>query len=193
MSSISSRSPIATEYLTAQQALTCYSYMLLLLDRVVGVLTDQTSSTTAATAGAGDLSSSSPSTVRLGVFSLASQPALNAEVVMHMVLRMVLRLRGLIQGLVAGFELAAGAGGVGDGAPNMTASGDTTSGNSTVGLFSSGSPATTLIEGGVAVSSTPPSQRPSVSWPSDSSIAGSLRVVADLVSEREKVLLERLG
>jgi len=97
----------AINFITMQQTLTCYSYILSLLDRVVCILTTTTTGTT--TTGISqhmseflslnmNMSSGSSGTVslNLGNFSLSSQPALNAEMVLYLVLRMVHYLRGMI-------------------------------------------------------------------------------------------------
>lgn len=84
-------------YIVVQQALTCYLYTLLLLDRVVAVLTSR--------AGAGDVnlsvSQESPAALHFGLFSLASQPALNNEMVLHLILRLVQHLQAIIQMLAS--------------------------------------------------------------------------------------------
>jgi hypothetical protein len=90
-------SPVS--YITIQQALTCYSYVLMLLDRVVSVL-QSTRVGDRSESGLGLLES--PSTLSLGSFNLASQPALNAEIVLHLVHRMVQHLRAQIQSLASG-------------------------------------------------------------------------------------------
>jgi hypothetical protein len=82
-------------FIMVEQALLCYSYVLHMLDRVVGVLT--TNDNQAGGAGLEPLAALS-----LGFFSLASQPALNAGVVLHLVLRMVQHLRVLIQQMESG-------------------------------------------------------------------------------------------
>ncbi len=185
----SDRRPATADFIAAQQALTCYSCMLLLFERVVGGLTTAATTTTTTTIPLTTdsnnpmspvLPPSSPPSLRLGYFSLASQPALNVEVVVCLVLRMVLRLRSLIHALVDGFRDDSGEDG-GAVATRMDSVGSETS--------VSGSPATTVAEGvGVVVSSTTARKRPSLS-----SIAGALHAVADLVSEEERLLLERLA
>lgn len=87
----------AIGYVTVQQALTCYSYVLPLLDRVVGALT------TCARVGGADVSGGQETraALHLGLFSLASQPALNNEIVLHLVLRIVHHLRAMIKILVS--------------------------------------------------------------------------------------------
>ncbi|KAK3936663.1 hypothetical protein QBC46DRAFT_321086 [Diplogelasinospora grovesii] len=148
-----------TNYITAQQALTCYSYMLLMLDRVIGALTSSDYGSATPWRADGEASSPPPAALSLGFFNLASQPALNAEVVLHLLLRMVQRLRVLIQVMVSGCK-------------ELTA--DQRSSTS-----SSGS---TMVEG--------------LSSPRGSSAATSIAVtshaVAELVSERERSLIERL-
>jgi hypothetical protein len=80
-------------YIVVQQALTCYLYVLLLLDRVVSVLTGH--------AGREDVSVSvsqeSSTAIHLGFFSLASQPALNNEIVLLLILRLVQHMQEVIQ------------------------------------------------------------------------------------------------
>ena len=89
--------PPSVSYITVQQALICYSNVLLLLDRVVGGLTNR--------AGVGDVSApsnqESRAALHLGIFSLASQPALNNEIVLHLVLCIVQHLRGMIHMLAS--------------------------------------------------------------------------------------------
>ncbi|KAK4119454.1 hypothetical protein N657DRAFT_674857 [Parathielavia appendiculata] len=84
----------AVGYITVQQALTCYSFVLLVLDRVVNALQSTR---------AGDQNQSGvlevPSPLSLGSFNLASQPALNAEMVLHLVFRMIHHSRSLIHSL----------------------------------------------------------------------------------------------
>lgn len=139
-------------YITAQQALTCYSYMLLMLDRVISVLTSiDYGSATCRVEG-----ESSPAALSLGFFNLASQPALNVEVVLHLVLRMVQRLRVLIQVLVSGCKDFADR--------------------------SSTSPTSIVVEG-LREKGTPAA----------TSIAVASHAVADHVSERERLLVERLS
>ena len=86
-----------TDYIVLQQSLTCYLYVLLLLERVVGVLTKRT--------GFGDvnvsISQESSTALHLGLFSLASQPALSNEVVMHLILRLVQHLQRIIRMLAS--------------------------------------------------------------------------------------------
>jgi len=80
-------------YIVVQQTLTCYLYVLLLLDRVVEVLTSR-----AGTGGINVSVSQEPSAaIHLGIFSLASQPALNNEIVLLLILRLVQHLQEIIQ------------------------------------------------------------------------------------------------
>lgn len=65
------------------QAMTCYSYLLEVLDRVIDSLRGQ---------------SNVPLPVSLGVFNLASQPELNQDVIFHIMLSMVQKVRLLIHG-----------------------------------------------------------------------------------------------
>ncbi len=151
----------------AQQALTCYSCVLLVLDRVVRGMEPQE------TPNPGE--ETLPPSLQFGLFNLASQPELNVEVVVHLVLRMVFRLRGLIRDLVAGFA----EGGVAGNAVEDVEVGSLSS------QFSS--PSTILVNGG------PTSRkRQGDPTPSGSSIAATLLTVADLVSEEEKSLLDRM-
>ncbi|KAH8651292.1 hypothetical protein BX600DRAFT_473337 [Xylariales sp. PMI_506] len=83
-------------YIVVQQALTCYLYVLLLLDRVVGLLTSRAGGRDAHVS----VSHESPA-LHLGVFSLASQPALNNEIVLHLILRLVQHLQAIIRMLAS--------------------------------------------------------------------------------------------
>jgi hypothetical protein len=82
-------------FIIVEQALLCYSHVLHMMDRIVGVLT--TYDNRAGGAGLGP-----PAALSLGFFSLASQPTLNAGVLLHIVLCMVKHLRVLIQQLASG-------------------------------------------------------------------------------------------
>ncbi len=86
-------------YITLLQVLTCYSYVLHALEPVIGTLISHTVDSTKETAeyrcsflNAGLESSSQPA-VSLGFFNLASQPAMNADVVLYIVLQMIQQLR----------------------------------------------------------------------------------------------------
>ena len=80
------------DIINVEHALFCYSHVLRMLDGVVRVLTSKDSQT----------GLELPATVSLGFFSLASQPALNAGVMLHLVLRMVTHSRALVQRLASG-------------------------------------------------------------------------------------------
>ncbi|KAK3292395.1 uncharacterized protein B0H64DRAFT_376936 [Chaetomium fimeti] len=103
--------PCAVSFVTAQQALTCYSYVLLLLDRVVSGVTSPvrcaapTNANTSAAPKLRSPSQESPTVLRLGLFSLDSQPALNTEIVLH--------LRLQIQKLASKCNELGGGGGLG--------------------------------------------------------------------------------
>lgn len=161
----------AISYITAQQALTCYSYILLMVDRIVGVVTSgEYGSTSATTSNSGSSSStaSPPASLSLGFFSLASQPALNAEVVLHLALRMVQRLRVLIQVFVSVCK------------DSMSAS---QADRQTCGVTPESLSGNTVVEG---------------SWRKGSnattaSISVTSYAVADLVGERERLLVEKLS
>jgi hypothetical protein len=81
-------------HMAVQQAFLCYSYVLDILDRAVGMLT--TTTTTANMAGMSDATAVPPAALSLGFFSLASQSTLNVEVVLHLLFRMVRLLRDQI-------------------------------------------------------------------------------------------------
>jgi hypothetical protein len=106
----------SVSYIAVQQSLVCYSYVLLLLDRVVGVLTGSGPPVAHACAGTSSYmytpsplgESPAVTALSLGVFNLASQPALNVEMVLHLVLRMVQRLRKMIHLLASGCKDLAG-------------------------------------------------------------------------------------
>jgi len=116
-------------------------------------------------------SASAPnSAFSLGFFNLASQPALNAEMVLHLMLRMIQRLRVLIQALVSSCDS-----GVRDRTSSIAAS------------TSLSSPDTIVVVDG----SSPPAAK--AGQPSVLSIAGTSHAVAELVSEKEKLLVERLS
>ena len=89
--------PPSVSYITVQQALICYSYVLLLLDRAVGGLTHR-AKLGVVTA---PYSQESRAALHLGIFSLASQPALNNEIVLHLVLCIVQHLRRMIRMLAS--------------------------------------------------------------------------------------------
>jgi hypothetical protein len=95
-------------YITLLQVLTCYSYILHALDPVVGALTSQMSESTTGAAESRNsifspgLESLSQPALSLGFFNLASQPAINAGVVLHIVLRMIQQLRVSIHMLTSG-------------------------------------------------------------------------------------------
>jgi hypothetical protein len=131
-----------------EQALLCYSYVLHILDRVVGVLTTKDSQ-------AGGAGLELPAAVSLGFFSLASQPALNAGVMLHLVLRMVQHLRVLIQQLASGCKDLADR---------------------------SSSPSDSAVSMGISPGNV-----------YASSLAVTSHAVANLVGEREKLLVERLS
>lgn len=89
--------PLHISYILLQQTVTCYLCVLLLLDRVVGVLTGR--------GGLGDVdvwvSQECPPALHLGLFSLASQPALNDEIVLYLILRLVQQLQAIIHRLAS--------------------------------------------------------------------------------------------
>lgn len=100
--------PAAMSYITVLQVLTCYSYVLHVLDPVVSALIIQKAESTVGTAvpcrafsNAG-LEKSSQTALTMGFFNLASQPAMNADVVLHIILRMIQQLRVSIHLLASG-------------------------------------------------------------------------------------------
>jgi hypothetical protein len=100
--------PAATSYITVLQVLTCYSYVLHVLDPVVSALIIQKAESTVRTevpsrafSNAG-LEKSSQTALTMGFFNLASQPAMNADVVLHIILRMIQQLRVSIHLLDSG-------------------------------------------------------------------------------------------
>jgi microcystin-dependent protein len=100
--------PAAMSYITVLQVLTCYSYVLHVLDPVVSALIVQKAESTVRTAepcrafsNAGH-EKSSQTALSMGFFNLASQPAMNADVVLHIILRMIQQLRLSIHLLASG-------------------------------------------------------------------------------------------
>jgi microcystin-dependent protein len=100
--------PAAMSYITVLQVLTCYSYVLHVLDPVVSALIIQKAESTVRTevpsrafSNAG-LEKSSQTALTMGFFNLASQPAMNADVVLHIILRMIQQLRVSIHLLASG-------------------------------------------------------------------------------------------
>jgi hypothetical protein len=138
-------SAAGVDIIMVEQALLCYSYVLQMLNRLVRVLTSKERQS------ALEL----PAAVSLGFFSLASQPALNAGVMLHLILRMVTHSRVLVQ------QLASGCKDLED-------------------------PSSSPSDSAVSTGSSPGKVYAS-------SIAATSHAVANLVGEREKVLVERLS
>lgn len=138
------RSTNSLNFIGVQQALICYSYILHMLDRVIDVLASDKNNK------AGGIGMEALS---LGLFNLASQPALNSSIVLHIVMRMLEHLRLLIQQLAPAYKDRPRS-------PSDSAV-DTSSGDSPK-LF-------------------PPS------------IAVTSHAVADLVSDEERALVDRLS
>lgn len=117
-----------TDYFGVLHALTCYAYVIEILEPIVSSLAIQIEGTAEVrpTPASGDLdlrlasNGTSPSAptvehlldrgpaLNMGCFSLASQPALNAHVVLHTVLMMVQQLQTLIRLLLFGCQNPAG-------------------------------------------------------------------------------------
>ncbi|KAI1085702.1 hypothetical protein F5B20DRAFT_519381 [Whalleya microplaca] len=74
---------------TVLQVLTCYGYVLQLLEPIVDALASRTGDT---------------GFISLGTFSLASQPAMSSYVAIHMVLGMINQLRDSIHLLASGYK-----------------------------------------------------------------------------------------
>jgi hypothetical protein len=106
--------PAAMSYITVLQVLTCYSYVLHVLDPVVSALTIQKAESAVRTAescrafSSAGFKNSSQTTLSIGFFNLASQPAMNADVVLHIILRMIQQLRISIHLLASGHRELAG-------------------------------------------------------------------------------------
>lgn len=93
--------------ITVLQILTCYSYVLHVWDPAVGAMVVQaeSSATERSRPIPGESCQSSPSPVlSFGLFNLASQPALTANIVLHTVRRMICELRASIHALASGYE-----------------------------------------------------------------------------------------
>ncbi|ORY67809.1 uncharacterized protein BCR38DRAFT_407745 [Pseudomassariella vexata] len=151
-------------YMLVQQALTCYSYVLCMLDRVVGVLSPTGGVNNPHAAGG-----SVPASISLGLFSLASQPDLNARIALHLVLRMVQHLSMLIQQLASACRDFSE---LGDPPPSPPPSSS-----------ASVSAAETGIGG----------QSPGKPCRTSTSIYKTSHAVADFISEKERLLIERLS
>ncbi len=111
-SMIEDHTDITVSFITVQQVFTCYSYVLVLLDRAVGRVTSRSTAESLDEASAsGSGREGDPLAFRLGPFNLASQPALNTEMVLHLALRLVQHLGVQIQNLASRCEdLTAAAG-----------------------------------------------------------------------------------
>lgn len=102
------RKQASMSYITLLQVLTCYSYILHVLDPVVGALTRQSDEALKGTMEqytspyTSKTESASRPSLSLGFFNLASQPGLNADIVLHIVLRMIQKLRASIHMLTSG-------------------------------------------------------------------------------------------
>lgn len=90
------------DFITVQQALLCYSHVLYMLDRVVDVLATDVNQM------GGVQQPEAPAAISIGRFSLTSQPALNATVLMHLLIRMIHQLALLVQQLASGCKELAG-------------------------------------------------------------------------------------
>jgi hypothetical protein len=156
-------------YMAVQQALLCYSYVLHVLDRAVSSLSTNLSDSTA---------------LSLGFFNLASQSTLNAEVLLHLVLRMAHHLRAQIHLLVSGCRDLADLPCISSRSPSSSA-------------ISTGEPDTAGdLRARGARSSSRSSSATSATGTSNGSnssrIAATFHLVADVVREREELLVRRL-